>query len=87
MSDINDDEVGGGSSKSNSVNSLQSTGVSASSQVTIPPSFHAAKFENFREKTNGVCPNTSSCTFIFSYSGDLNNGLVWCSNGSNLSGS
>jgi hypothetical protein len=33
VSDINDDDNGAGSSKSNSVNSLQSTGISASSQV------------------------------------------------------
>ena len=35
VSDINDDDGAGGSSKSNSVNSLQSTGISASSQVNL----------------------------------------------------
>ena len=38
VSDINDDDNGGNSSKSNSVNSLQSTGISASSQVINWPS-------------------------------------------------
>jgi hypothetical protein len=37
VSDINEDDVAGGSSKSNSVNSLQSTGISASSQVKASP--------------------------------------------------
>jgi len=47
VSDLNDDDGAGGSSKSNSVNSIHSTGISASSQVTFNITFVKGAKKNF----------------------------------------